>query len=147
MRQIGSYHAWESVETTPSRIGDRGRGGDIVDGGRFDAVARTLAGSATRRGSLAGLAAGALALVGLDAADARRNNRRCRNVRQTCDRGGQCCGRTGEVACDRVSRLCDDSRLRRDNRCCGTNTARCERSCDCCDPLVCVSGRCVRPTV
>jgi hypothetical protein len=117
-----------------------------MDGSRFDSATRILGSAATRRGSLAGLAAGLLALAGQASVGARRDDRRCRNIRQICDRGGQCCGRTGEVACDRISRLCDDSRLRRDNRCCGTNRSRCDRSCDCCDPLVCVSGRCVRPT-
>jgi hypothetical protein len=54
-----------------------------MDGGRFDALARALAGSGSRRAALGGLLGGALALLGAGGEETAGHDpsRRCRNIR------------------------------------------------------------------
>lgn len=120
-----------------------------MDGGCFDSLTRLAGATGSRRKALGAIAAagagGALALVGIETALAD-----CTARRRTCRSVGECCGRSGEVNCARITRECDRNRLRRGQRCCRQGGASCDSTCDCCDPFVCLrtpnGRRCVQST-
>lgn len=114
-----------------------------MDGQKFDALARIVGATRSRRGVLGTLGGGALAAFGLRGASAQIETLDCRGERQTCDNADECCG-GGRTGCDRISRNCDRRSLRGEDRCCGKRDAACLDSCDCCRGLVCDSNRCVR---
>lgn len=108
-----------------------------MDSQRFDALARRVAATRSRRGIIGAAAGGALAALGLRQAAAQDVGALdCTGPRQTCDNSAQCCGGSRTV-CRRISRACDKRRLKRDDRCCGKRTARCADSCDCCRGFAC----------
>ena len=114
-----------------------------MDAQKFDTIARGIGAARSRRGILGVLGGGALAGLGLRAANAQVETLDCRGERQTCDNSDECCGGQ-RTACKRISRDCDRRSLRRDDRCCGDKRAACLDSCDCCRPFSCVDNRCVR---
>lgn len=124
-----------------------------MDGDRFDAMAKTLAGIGSRRAALRTLAASGLAAgltpLGFEVAAA------CKKSGRTCDKNNDCCnkqckggrkGKKGKCQCARVGRRCSSfadfndccgSSMSclgpsGDTRCCKRNDATCGRTRDCC---------------
>ena len=112
-----------------------------MDGSRFDAIARTLAGGIGRRRVAAGLAATLLGGLTLP----RQVAAACKNPGRPCDRDNDCCGaaecRGGECKCKSGRDECgnDCVKLDTDEQHCG----RCNRHCD--GGETCRDGSCVGP--
>lgn len=108
-----------------------------MDGQKFDALARIVGATRSRRQVFGALGGGALAGLGLRRASAAPvGTLDCTGTRQRCDRDDRCCG-GGRFTCDRISRDCEKKSLRGENRCCGKKDARCADSCDCCNGFTC----------
>lgn len=118
-----------------------------MDQDRFDDLARTVAGSGTRRAMLRRLAGGALgALVaglGLSEATAQEQteaSHRCRNVGGRCEQGDRCCAgavcRGGRCDCRGGRKRCGN-RCIRDTACCTGGRTGCATN------QTCINGACV----
>jgi hypothetical protein len=96
-----------------------------VDGPRFDALARSVAASGSRRRLVVGLLGGALGLVGLGTTDAAV----CRTPGRLCRQNADCC-----------SHLCASDAT-------GRRTCRCRTTADCPPPTnTCLAATCVPAT-
>jgi hypothetical protein len=100
-----------------------------MDGSRFDAIARSLAESGSRRRLLAGLTTGAIGLVGVRAADAAV----CRAPGERCRADANCC--TGACAKDGKGRHRCDCQGAADGTACAHGTC-CAGAC-CAGSTVC----------
>jgi hypothetical protein len=99
-----------------------------MDGARFDNLTRAMTASDSRRRVLAGLVGGALGLMGLRAADARR----CSTAGDICREHANCCsGVCGEK--DRTGR----------RRCQCLSAADCPSLQNGCESTTCAAGVCV----
>lgn len=112
-----------------------------MDTTRFDAIARRLSASDSRRGVVTRLAAAGLGLGLMPRDDARAKNKkkRCRKRKQTC--GGsnaKCCG---SLVCQDVPG-CGPPDAPGGAYCCSKPQGSCASACDCCDFGQCVEGTC-----
>jgi hypothetical protein len=126
-------------------------GGSAVDGPRFDAIARSLAASGSRRRLIGGLIAGAVGAVGLRGADAAA----CRGAGSVCREHANCCSTlcgdknaTGRRVC-----VCPETQVACGGACgdpatafqsdpanCGACGTRCPRTR--CQVATCAQGSC-----
>jgi hypothetical protein len=126
-----------------------------MDGHHFDRLTRSLAASATRRGTLRGLAAGLLATTGLgtllDEIDARRNNGRHNNKRRNCGDQYTGCNENNEcchgLICKQFSGTGAEANFPGTcayKRGCGLKEDFCGKNRDCCHNFRCRNARCRR---
>jgi hypothetical protein len=126
-----------------------------LDRNRLGFIVKTLITHAPRRDAIKTLASGGLAAVGIklgvDATDAGKKKRKCRQRRQTCGGKKKCCGhKSGLTACRQFPTTTCTTLSGR--FCCGLEGAVCNNdltinNCDCCDGLFCggipgQEGRC-----
>ncbi len=113
-----------------------------MDGARFDAWAKAVAGGASRRRVLAGLGALAVGLLGRGAAGQEVGVATCRQRLDNSHLRDQSseAAEGHRIGSARLSEFCFGGF--RGARCCGEGGARCSDSCDCCDGHGCRDGAC-----
>jgi hypothetical protein len=133
-----------------------------MDGKRFDMVGKWLATKDSRRSTLRGLTAGALA-IGLGRLNLEEAVAKCKQDGQKCKKDNECCskkckgkkcrcrtvretctgtvGSAGNTCCDTL--LCGTNACGDDKRCCKGVGSTCGSDCDCClDGAECQGGEC-----
>ncbi len=130
-------------------------GGPLMDGERFDSLAKSLMAMRTRRLTLKAAAGGALAFaLGREEAAAA-----CKATGKKCDKPQQCCSKRckkGKCKCTRLQVACKDhdqccnascfpNHCSAAKKCCRVNGKSCQKNCDCCGEGRCLGGKCCLP--